>query len=268
MKITAHCIVKNEDCWVYFAIKSILSFVEHVIVYDTGSTDHTVEILKDLKSQNPKKITFEEKGPVDRVGLSKLREEQVKRTKTDWFLILDGDEIWKKEEIQKLISETEKKESQIIAAFNRTRNCIGDVYHYLPYESGGYEIAGIKGTLNIRLIKNKPNLLLTGEYPWESYADENGPIEKQSKNLLFVDCWYLHTSFLKRSSKDVSKSSGSFGKKKFPEKGIRMSDQELPDVLLEHRPSNVPDPLTKRSRPYEYIASISSPLIKIKRKIK
>jgi len=36
--ITAHMIVKNEEQWVWYALQSILPYVDKVIVYDTGST--------------------------------------------------------------------------------------------------------------------------------------------------------------------------------------------------------------------------------------
>ena len=40
--ITVHCVVKNEERWIWFAINSILDIAEKILVYDTGSTDKTV----------------------------------------------------------------------------------------------------------------------------------------------------------------------------------------------------------------------------------
>jgi len=103
--LTIHCVVKNEEKWIWFALRSILDIADKVLVYDTGSSDRTVDIIKRIKS---KKIIFEEKGEVDAKGLTQLRKDQLKRTKTEWFLILDGDEIWpkntKKELVEKIIS--------------------------------------------------------------------------------------------------------------------------------------------------------------------
>src|SRR3989344_4947938 len=95
--LTVHCVIKNEERWIWFAVKSILDIADKVLIYDTGSTDKTVEILK------TKKIVFEEKGEVDAKGLTQLRREQLKRTKTEWFLILDGDEVWPEETKKELI---------------------------------------------------------------------------------------------------------------------------------------------------------------------
>lgn len=265
MKITAHCIVKNEDRWVWFAIQSVLPYVDELLIFDTGSSDKTIKIIELIKSP---KIIFEKRGEVNREEFTKLRQEQINRTKTEWFLILDGDEIWPKMELEKMIQLANNAESNISAVFNRTRNCIGDVYHYLPESSGNYEIAGHKGNLNIRLIRKKKTLKVEGIYPDEYFLDENGAIQKQSENLLFVDCWYLHATFLNRSSADNSKTSGSLGKKKTWEKGLKMKNQELPEVFQMSRPELIDDPFKKRSLNYELIAFLVAPIINIKRLLK
>jgi len=260
-RITAHCVVKNEDRWIYYALNSILPYVEQVLVFDTGSTDKTSEIIKLIKSP---KIIFEEKGSVDRERFVKLRQEQIDRTKTEWFLILDGDEIWPKSQIEKLIKEVRLASDSSIALFNRTRNCIGDIYHYLPDSSGNYEIAGIRGNLNIRLIRKTPDLKVMGVYPDEYYGDKNGPVQKQEDNLLFVNCWYLHTTFLERSSLG-NKTSGSLGKQKTWEKGIFMKGNELPEVLKMERPGMVADPYKSRGLKYELLALAVKPLKTLKK---
>ena len=263
MKITVHCIVKNEDCWVWFAINSVLPFVEQILIYDTGSEDKTVDIIKSIKSP---KIIFEEKGSVEAEGLVSLRQEQVNRTETDWFLILDGDEIWPKKQFEILIKAASKCHQNTPALFNRVRNSIGDVYHYLPESAGKYEINRMRGNLNIRMIRKSADLKIIGEYPLESFTNVNGPIDKQ-KDIKFVDCWYLHTTFLKRSSKDKFKKSGSFGKKKLWEKGIKLQQDELPEVFFKKRPEIVQDPLIQRGRLFNLVSQVTTPLIFLKRKL-
>ena len=58
--ITAHCLIKNEENFVWYAIKSVVDFVDKIIVFDTGSTDKTVELIKKLAEEYPEKIIFEE----------------------------------------------------------------------------------------------------------------------------------------------------------------------------------------------------------------
>lgn len=265
MKFTVHTVIKNEDRWVWFALQSVLPFAEKILVFDTGSTDKTVEIVKSIKSP---KIVLEERGVVDRGGLVSLRQEQLERTKTDWFLILDGDEIWPEKEFKKMLQVAEGVPKNVVALFNRTRNSIGDVYHFLPESAGKYRFGEREGNFNIRMIRKTAGLKITGEYPIESYADKNGPVEKQENNLQFADCWYLHTSFLRRSSTDACKSSGSLGKSKLWEKGIELKKEKLPEVLFRKSPFLINDPLGKRGVGYEMAAYFTTPIIQLKRKLK
>lgn len=265
MKITVHTVVKNEDIWVWFAVQSVLPFVDKIIIFDTGSEDKTVDVIKTINSD---KIVFEERGSVDRKGLVKLRQEQLDRTETDWFLILDGDEIWPEDQLKGLLKSAESAPANTVATFNKVRNCIGDVYHYLPESTGKYEIAGVKGNLNMRLIKKTKDLKIEGEYPLEAYVDKNGPLQNQVDDLIFADYWYLHTSFLKRSSTISTKVSGSFGKSKLWQKGLKLREEELPAVLKADFPSVVEKPLSKRGLSYEILAHALAPAISIKKSFK
>lgn len=264
MKVTAHCVVKNEDKWVWFAINSVLPYVERMLVFDTGSTDRTVDIIKSIKSP---KIIFEERGGVDRVGMVNLRREQIEGTKTDWFFILDGDEVWSEKNIEELFNDAQKNQN-CVAVVNRVRNCIGDIFHYMSESAGEYEIAGIKGNLNIRLIRKTKTMTIKGEYPLERYQDGNGVIQEQEDNLVVSNAWCLHTSFLNRSSSKSLKVSGSFGRKRVWQRGISIPKEELPEVLFKGYPKLVDDPLKKRGVLFEGAALITSPLISAKRLVK
>lgn len=264
VNITAHCIIQNEDKWIWFALQSILPYVDKILVFDTGSSDKTVDIIKSINSP---KIIFEEKNKISKEEFVRLRQEQIERTKTSWFLIIDGDEIWPKTEIEKLINQASNADNNIIAIFNRTRNCIGDTYHYLPDEAGKYKIGQYKGNLNIRLIRLKKDLKISGSYPFEYYHDKNGPLQEQTENILFADCWYLHTTFLKRTTNARFKTSGSLGKSKMWERGIVMKKEDLPEVIIMPRPHFINDPLIKRGLIYEILALIMTPLLILKRKL-
>ena len=45
-RITVHTLVKNEERWIWYALKSVLPFVDQIIVWDTGSTDKTTAIIR------------------------------------------------------------------------------------------------------------------------------------------------------------------------------------------------------------------------------
>ncbi len=243
-QITTHTIVKNEDRWLWYAIRSVIDQVSQMLIYDTGSSDRTIDIIKSINSP---KIIFQSKRATNRQELVKLRQEQLKLTQTPWFMLLDGDEIWPQKNLMALINTASTAPDNTIAFFNQTRNCVGDIWHYLPESKGKYVIKGIRGHLNIRLIKNITGLKVQGSYPLESYQLNNQPIQTLSDRIQFVDTWYLHTTHLPRSTSKLAESTviDRLQKRKF-RFGKQMAKTELPEVFNLPRPSFVPPPITNR----------------------
>jgi glycosyltransferase involved in cell wall biosynthesis len=137
---------------------------------------------------------------VTREGLAGLRNEQIQATKTDWLMLVDGDEIWPKENLLQLIEVMKRARPEIIALVNRTRNCIRDLNHYLPESEGRYQIGRWRGHLNIRAIRNLPGLKVDGVYPNEAYVYRGIKLQEQAEALELVDTWYYHVTHLKRTS--------------------------------------------------------------------
>lgn len=243
--ITAHCLIRNEERWIWYAIMSIIDYVDKVLVFDTGSTDNTVEIVKSIKSS---KIIFEEKGVVDKRQYTMLRQEMLDRTETFWFLILDGDEIWPKatiEELRKEISNASSKKSAIVVG---QWVCMGDVFHYSKaleeFEHSQYP--GMKGFRLPRAIRKTRDLHCIGDYGVESYADKNGLNISywNIKRLLFLKNKFFHMTFLPRSSnrrKDREVMMRS--QKMLFYKGTSFSKTvKYPEVFYSQRPEIVPSP--------------------------
>lgn len=229
--ITTHTIVKNEEKYIKYALLSVINFIDRMLVWDTGSSDKTMELIKSIKS---KKIQFKQFSKVNRKKIVFLRNEQIKLTKTAWFLILDGDEIWPNKNLLTLIKSMKKANETTIALVNKTRNCIRDIYHYLPEERGYYHIGPWQGHLNIRAIRNIKKLKVVGEYPLESFSLRGIPIQKLINRLEFVDTWYLHTTHLKRSNwLDQIKVIDRLKKFKFSGSRLKLKEEEIPEVLRE-----------------------------------
>lgn len=45
--ITAHVMVKNEEFFIFEAIRSVIEHVDKMIIFDTGSTDGTVRKISE-----------------------------------------------------------------------------------------------------------------------------------------------------------------------------------------------------------------------------
>ena len=61
-KVWANTIIKNEDRYIWFSVMSVINYVEKLLIWDTGSTDRTVDIIKLIITKYPKKIVFKETG--------------------------------------------------------------------------------------------------------------------------------------------------------------------------------------------------------------
>ena len=252
MSVTVHSLVRNEDQFVKFALLSVLPFVDRVFIYDTGSTDKTADIINSIGSD---KISFEQKGAVSPQKLVSLRREMIEKTKTDFFMLLDGDEIWPENNIKKFLSDMNGMPKEKIAVYCRTRNAVGDIYHYLPDSAGAYNFQGKTGHFAMRGFRNISELSITGVYPLETYKYDGKSLNSWDEKLFFSDTWYLHTTHLRRSS-SLEKVAGLRMRK--IETGIPFKDKELPEVFSETE-------FSKRSAFYENIARIVSPIKEIKR---
>ena len=109
LDITTHTLVKNGDPYIKYALKAVRPFVKRMIIIDTGSTDKTVEIIKELIEENYP-ITFMQHGPfkgswdVGIPELTRLRNKMLDMTETEWTLQVDDDEIYPKEVFEEIES--------------------------------------------------------------------------------------------------------------------------------------------------------------------
>lgn len=269
--LTVHCVVKNEERWIWFALTSVLDIANKILIFDTGSTDNTVEIIKNIKS---KKIIFEEKGEVDAQKLVELRREQLRRTKNEWFLILDGDEVWPDETKKELSAKLESARKKDWGVVIRAWNPIGDIYHYHP-ESVQYHWPfapnNWQGWANLRVIrKSIPGLNIVGKYPLEAYRDKSEtPIQNYgSKHLVFLKNRYFHTTYLTRSdTRKKDKEVLNRLKKGKMELGISFSRNfDYPGVFNLKYPSIVKSPWERRNVLETVISAINTPIKEFRRR--
>lgn len=231
--ITVHCIVKNEENFIRYAIKSVVDFVDSIIVFDTGSSDSTIKIIQDLVKEYKSKIIFEEKGSCDKKKHTELRQEMLENTKTDWFMILDGDEVWTAngmKEILEKINNNNKSEC-IVAPFHL---CVGDIFHETK-KKGNFNILGKIDFHSFRVFKICNGIKWFGEYEQDTLYNKNNEVIFNQKNTLFLENKYWHLTHLKRSSKDsLDFTSGGTRIKKIRDSYFligRRIKEEVPNVL-------------------------------------
>lgn len=248
MKISAHCLVKNEERFIWYAVNSVIDFVDEVMIWDQGSRDHTVEIIKSINSP---KIVFKESS--EKVQI--LRQRMLEETGADWIFILDGDEVWGDDAIKNLqftIYNLQNKKDLIVVP---NYMLIGDIFHYQESAAGRYKIAGRVGHYNVRAIRKTSGLHIEGTYPNEAYVTKEGVKvqDLDKERMLFLDEPYLHASFLKKRKYEIGES--------FPK------DFYYPEVFFKSKPAIVPSPWQATTVGYKLNALWQTPLKKIKRRL-
>ena len=240
-RIIVHCLLANDERFVWYAINSILPFVDKIMVWDTGSIDRTISIIKSIKSR---KIEFVEKRQVDAEGHTKMRDQMLQETdreKYDWLLILDGDEIWSETMFQKMLTEAAKKKP--IAVVVKTVNFVGDIYHQTPESAGRYRFGDKIGHYNLRLINlRSPELHVAGPHGQQTYFTGRTPLQDlpEGKLLFLEDVYYFHATHLPRSKNDQVTLKRSF-KRKY-ELGEVVPTPLLPKIFFEkNKPAMIPN---------------------------
>jgi glycosyltransferase involved in cell wall biosynthesis len=238
-KIVGHMIVKNEERFIWYSISSVLPFLDKLIIFDTGSTDKTLDLIKCIQSP---KIELFEKDTVNDKTHTELRNEMIKlspKSKYDWIMIVDGDEIWPEDQLRKTIEELGKTDANTVVV--RTKNVVGDIYHALPEAAGQYQILGKKGHLAMRFLRTDiKNLRVVNPHGGQTYLNGDTPVHEQTRQeILMLPYYYIHTTHLRRSSQDKTTLKRSF-KYKY-ELGDEISKTKLPEVFFVERPLTVPD---------------------------
>lgn len=266
MSITAHMVVKNEDQWIYFAIASTLPYASRFLITDTGSTDNTVSIIRSFKS---KKIVFTSKPTTKPRDITMIRQQQLDQTRTNWFWVIDGDEIYPRKTSKEIVKAVNSKKYEGIVV--RRHDLLGDIYHAQRESVGEYNLFGQKGHIVLRLLNKSivQGLYVKGTYPLEGYYDKNSTavIERDKTKYYFTQNRLYHAMYLKRSSLGANLSLSLNRSKYKIEKGLDLRPSEAPEVFFKPTPKDIQDPLKKRSPAYEVAARIITPIKELKRKI-
>jgi glycosyltransferase involved in cell wall biosynthesis len=261
-KIIVHCLVKNEERFIWYALNSVLPFVDKVMAWDTGSTDNTVQIIKSIKS---KKINLKILNSVDAIQHTKIRQQMLDQTPKgfNWLMILDGDEVWSKSQIKKIVGYLKTTKDKVVVV--KIRNLVGDIYHQLSESAGQYQIGSYKGHLGLRFINlSLPGLKVINPHGGQTYTSNNTPLQELASGLkVLPNTYYFHATHLVRSSQDKSTLKRAF-KKKY-EIGQKITKKDLPKILFIKTPSLVPSVTQPMDTQTYFKSLLQTPIRKIKR---
>lgn len=272
MRIWSHTIAKNEERYIWYALRSVVEHVDKMLVWDTGSDDNTVKIIKEFRKEYPNKVDFKQVGEVDKDTYTQKRQEMLEETKSDWFMILDADEVWWQGSLKKTTNCIRKRCKKIESIVTSYYNIVGDIFHYQPESAGRYQIDDRSGHLTIRFMNRRiPGLYTARPHGTHGYFDQNDKLiqDRSSKGRVFLNAPFMHFTHMIRSS-DLAKD------KKVIKRDIKYkielgnsfkSDFFYPEVFFYKRPKIVPSPWGTMSDDYFAKAAMISLPREIKRKL-
>jgi len=251
---------------------SVIDFVDKMMIWDTGSGDKTADIVKKIYGKYPDKIDFKEVGEVNAESYTGMRQKMLDETKSDWLMILDGDEVWWRESIKKVVSVIKKRGNKLDTIVSRYYNVVGDIYHRQDEKAGRYQIGEKKGHVNIRFINRTiPGLYTAKPHGQHGYYDKTNTLiqEKTHKRRIYLKAPYMHFTNVLRSSShetnnDVPKRKMKFKYeigKPFPK------DFYYPEVFFLPRPTIVTSPWHKMSTIFKIKSAFLTPAKKLRRHI-
>lgn len=266
MQIWAHTLVKNESHWLWYSVTSVINHVDRLLLWDTGSTDSSIEIAKELKGRYPDKILLKERKQTTAEEFTLVRQEMLDATDSDWFLMVDGDEIWYEDSIRKVIDQV-KKEEKIESIIVPTINLVGDTFHYQEKQAGMYRFGNLAGHYNLRAIKRTiPGLHSQGIHGVWGWADSEDKMIQDRETYKFVDGPYIHATNLLRSSSDLSVIKRK-KKLRFEIGEDFPKDFFYPEVFFREKPDFIPSPWYTMSKSFVFRAFFETPLRKVKRRL-
>lgn len=108
--ITVHFRVKNEEQFIRAAILAVLPLADRIMVCDTGSTDATLDEIARIKSSKIELVRGKSLTPLE---LTILRNEMIEQTTTEWYMVVDGDEIYPAHAVECIPGELERMPSTV-----------------------------------------------------------------------------------------------------------------------------------------------------------
>ncbi len=107
-KVGSLTVCKDEEACIVFCIASLIDYVDHYVVVDSGSTDKTLFLIKKMFAKDLKegKLRLIEYGALPDYDISKPKNigiAALKETGCDYFIRLDADDVFYREGAQKAV---------------------------------------------------------------------------------------------------------------------------------------------------------------------
>jgi len=196
--LTVQSVVRNEP-FIWYAIKSVYDYADKILLYDTGSYDkYTLKDLEQLLEEDvSNKIHFkrllldfdETQWTIDnlkefaeknkgKLSVGKVRQIQIDDTDTEFFMVVDGDEVHYRATMEKIVNKILPNLNKDIVGVNIPLIWFYELYFDKAFTFDYYNNTGrIWRTDRVRMDKKSPNEA-------HCYKDTGIEIRREDKEYL------------------------------------------------------------------------------------
>ncbi|MBN2881238.1 glycosyltransferase [Candidatus Woesearchaeota archaeon] len=221
--------VQNSAGGIELYVDSHAPYVEEVLIYDTGSTDGTLDVLEKLQNRHS---NLEIMTTTESKGFATWRNDLIENTKTGAILMLDDDELITPENIKLLHAYINHYSSRYILGLNL------DWQTHHPYDEKGTKTINVfpkffyinRTEQKPFFIKNVGECLVFNHQAWESIdgtlmpcipvtiehfvPEAQGVVDKYSKLYMPNMLYNRYSGFFERPSFDETKSWKEYNPKR------------------------------------------------------
>lgn len=110
-------LVMNEEFWLPYCLESVRGRFSRYVIYDIGSKDSTRDVLRWFLDASPNGTSFvyRELPFVEPKVQGVFRNSMIAEAMSDWYLILDGDEVYTQDGLDNMILEMENMKEMFIS---------------------------------------------------------------------------------------------------------------------------------------------------------
>jgi glycosyltransferase involved in cell wall biosynthesis len=190
--ITPIILVSNDCYWLPYVLWAAKDFFSEFIIYDVGSTDGTLDVIDRFEKIKGGPILIEKMPMVPPKAQLAYRNAPIAELITDYYLILDGDEVWPESSFLKLKEE--------MPGFIASEKLYGVVKRIEVSEDLNSRYSDLRG--HHRLYHR--SCTWTGKHPGESASIPQMPINEYnfSKDIIV---YHFHNSLRSPEEKNVPK---------------------------------------------------------------
>jgi glycosyltransferase involved in cell wall biosynthesis len=173
-----------------------LPLAERVLIYDTGSTDATLDQIASIRSE---KIEIVQKRSASPSELCAYRNEMIEQTTTEWFMLVDGDEIYPAHAVRRIAQEIRTVPPAVHRILVHRKHFMGS----LNFVSRLDRLGRIYRTSRIRHALYAPEFCDRVGHETPCLRDDPSAAWERYSMVFPKDIVFFHAQYLVRSSKDA-----------------------------------------------------------------